>query len=31
VRLHWNTLMSDTDADRKLVAEMIQNAIRELR
>jgi hypothetical protein len=31
VRLHWDTLMSDTDADRQLVDEMIQNAIRELR
>ena len=31
VRLHWNTLMSDTVADRQLVDELIQNAIRDLR
>lgn len=31
VRLHWNTLMSDTVADRQLVDEIVQNAIRELR
>ena len=31
VRLHWDTLMSDTAADRQLVDELIQNAIRELR
>ena len=31
VRLHWDTLMSDTVADRQLVDEIIQNAIRELR
>lgn len=31
VRLHWDTLMSDTDADRQRVNELIRNAIRELR
>ena len=31
VRLHWDTLMGDTVADRQLVDEIIQNAIRELR
>ena len=31
VRLHWDTLMSDAVADRQLVDEIIQNAIRELR
>ena len=31
VRLHWDTLMSDTAADRQLVDQVIQNAIRELR
>jgi len=31
VRLHWDTLMGDTAADRQLVDEVIQNAIRELR
>jgi hypothetical protein len=31
VRLHWDTLMSDAVADRQLVDELIQNAIRELR
>jgi hypothetical protein len=31
VRLHWDTLMSDTVADRQLVDVIIQNAIRELR
>ncbi len=31
VRLHWDTLMGDTVADRQLVDEVIQNAIRELR
>lgn len=31
VRLHWDTLMGDTVADRQLVDELIQNAIRELR
>jgi hypothetical protein len=31
VRLHWDTLLSDTVADRQLVDEIIQNAIRELR
>jgi hypothetical protein len=31
VRLHWDTLMSDKVADRQLVDEIIQNAIRELR
>jgi len=31
VRLHWDTLMSDTVADRQQVDEIIQNAIRELR
>ena len=31
VRLHWDTLMSDTVADRELLDEIIQNAIRELR
>ena len=31
VRLHWDTLMSDTEADRQLVDELIHNAIRELR
>lgn len=31
VRLHWDTLMSDAVADRQIVDELIQNAIRELR
>jgi hypothetical protein len=31
VRLHWDTVMRDTDADRQLVDEAIQNAISELR
>ena len=31
VRLHWGTLMGDTVADRQLVDEVIQNAIRDLR
>jgi len=31
VRLHWDTLMSDTEADRQLMDELIHNAIRELR
>jgi len=31
VRLHWDTVMRDTDADRQLVDEAIRNAISELR
>ena len=31
VRLHWDTVMGDTVADRQLVDEAIQNAISELR
>ena len=31
VRLHWDTIMGDTDADRRLVDEAIRNAISELR
>jgi hypothetical protein len=31
VRLHWDTLMRDTVADRQLVDEAIRNAINELR
>ena len=31
VRLHWNTVMGDTVADRQLVDAAIQNAISELR
>jgi hypothetical protein len=31
VRLHWDTVMRDTDADRQLVNEAIRNAISELR
>jgi len=31
VRLHWDTVMRDTDADRQLVDEAIRNAIGELR
>ena len=31
VRLHWNTVMGDTVADRKLVDDAILNAMRELR
>ena len=30
VRLHWNTLMGDTDADRELVDAAIASAVREL-
>jgi hypothetical protein len=30
VRLQWETIMSDTDADRQLVANAIKNAIHEL-
>ena len=30
VRLHWDTVMRDTDADRQLVDEAIRNAIIEL-
>src|SRR4249920_3909959 len=30
VRLHWDTVMGDTDVDRKLVDESIRNAIGEL-
>jgi hypothetical protein len=30
VRLHWDTVMGDTDADRQLVEMAIQNAINEL-
>jgi len=30
VRLHWDTVMGDTDADRQLVAVAIKNAINEL-
>src|ERR1044071_7052900 len=31
VRLHWDTVMGDTPADRQLVAEVTRNAISELR
>ena len=31
VRLHWDTVMRDTDADRQLVDEAIRNAISQLR
>ena len=31
VRLYWDTVMGDTDADRQLVDESIRNAINELR
>jgi len=31
VRLHWNTVMGDSDADRQLVADAINSAITELR
>lgn len=31
VRLHWDTVMGDTDADRQLVGQSIRNAISELR
>jgi len=31
VRLHWDTIMGDTVADRQLVDEAIKSAIRELR
>lgn len=30
VRLHWDTVMSDTDVDRQTVNQAIQSAIREL-
>jgi hypothetical protein len=30
VRLQWETVMSDTVADRQLVDDVIRNAIREL-
>ena len=30
VRLHWDTVMGDTDAARKVVDEAIKNAINEL-
>jgi hypothetical protein len=30
VRLHWNTIMSDKDADRQAVEAVIDNAVREL-
>src|SRR5438128_9974146 len=30
VRLHWDTIMGDTDADRQLVDEIIRKAISEL-
>jgi hypothetical protein len=30
VRLHWDTVMGDTDADRQLVDTAIRNAINEL-
>ena len=30
VRLQWETIMGDTDADRQLLAQAVQNAIREL-
>ena len=31
VRLYWDTVMGDTDADRQLVEEVTRNAINELR
>jgi hypothetical protein len=31
VRLHWDTVMGDSDADRQRVDEAIRNAISELR
>jgi hypothetical protein len=31
VRLHWDTVMRDTDADRELVDAAIRNAINQLR
>ena len=31
VRLHWNTVMGDSDADRQLGADAINSAITELR
>jgi hypothetical protein len=30
VRLNWDTVMGDTDADRQLVAQAVSSAIREL-
>jgi hypothetical protein len=30
VRLHWDTVMGDTDADRQKVAEAVKSAIGEL-
>ena len=30
VRLHWDSIMGDTDADRQLVEEIIRKAISEL-
>jgi hypothetical protein len=30
VRLHWDTVMSDNDADRQTVDHAVQSAIREL-